>query len=106
MSGCRLGLTYTFVPPLSGLLPTLSGVPGNGLPPGSANRCDGSPVESFHLHMVKWRLVAHVVLDVLLNPCREVARSSDQEMVEAFAAQGADEAFGDRSPAALEPGCG
>jgi hypothetical protein len=42
------------------------------------------------------RAVGVVVLDVLLKHCREVARSSDQEMVEAFAAQGADEAFGDR----------
>ena len=36
-----------------------------------------------------------VVLDVLPKHCREVARSTDQEVVEAFAAQGADEAFGD-----------
>ena len=42
------------------------------------------------------RVVGVVVLDVLLKHCREVARSSDQEMVEVFAAQGADEAFGDR----------
>ena len=62
----RIVWSCRHVPPLSGLLPTLSGVPGNGLPPGSANRCDGSPVESFHLHMVKWRLVAHVVLEVLV----------------------------------------
>jgi hypothetical protein len=37
-----------------------------------------------------------VVRDVLLQDCREVARSGDQEVVEAFAAQGADPAFRDR----------
>ena len=37
-----------------------------------------------------------VVLDVLPQHCREVALSGDQEVVEAFAAQGADEAFRDR----------
>jgi hypothetical protein len=41
------------------------------------------------------------VLDVLLQDEREVAGSSDQEVVEAFAAQGADPAFGDR----VRPGC-
>jgi len=46
---------------LSGLLPAVTGIPWIGLPPASANRCDDSPVESFHLHMVKWRLVAHVM---------------------------------------------
>ena len=35
------------------------------------------------------------MLDVLLQHHREVARSGDQEVVEAFAAQRADEAFGD-----------
>jgi len=33
------------------------------------------------------------VLDVLLQHCREVAGSDDQQVVEAFAAQGADPAF-------------
>jgi len=37
-----------------------------------------------------------VVLDVLPKHYREVARSGDQKVVEAFAAQRADEAFGDR----------
>jgi hypothetical protein len=40
--------------------------------------------------------VGVVVLDVLPKYCREVVRSSDQEMVEAFAAQRADPALGDR----------
>src|SRR5512132_4479879 len=44
-----------------GCFPPFTGVPRIGLPPASTNRCDGLPVESFHLHMVKWRLVAHVV---------------------------------------------
>jgi hypothetical protein len=38
------------------------------------------------------------VLDVLLKHDRQVARSGDQQVVEAFAAQGADEALGDRGP--------
>ena len=42
------------------------------------------------------RTVGVVVLDVLAQHRREVARSGDQEMVEAFTAQGADEAFRDR----------
>ena len=41
----------------------------------------------------KWRLVAHVVREVLLQQNREVAWSGDQEVVEAFAAQGADPAL-------------
>ena len=56
----RIVWSCRHVPPLSGLLPTLPGVPRIGLPPASPGRCDGLPVESFHLHMVKWRLVAHV----------------------------------------------
>ena len=56
----RIVWSCRYVPPLSGLLPALAGVPRIGLPPASARRCDGLPVESFHLHMVKWRLVAHV----------------------------------------------
>jgi hypothetical protein len=36
------------------------------------------------------------MLDVLTQPRREVARSGAQEMIEAFTAQGADEAFCDR----------
>ena len=39
------------------------------------------------------RAVGVVVRDVLLQHCREVARSGDQEVVEAFAPQGADPAF-------------
>ena len=39
--------------------------------------------------------VGVVVREVLLQHCRELAWSGDQEVVEAFAAQGADEAFGD-----------
>ena len=42
-----------------------------------------------------------VVIDVFLQHCSEVAGSDDQEVVEAFAAQGADEAFRDR----IRPGC-
>ena len=57
----RIVWSCRHVPPLSGLLPAVTGIPWIGLPPASANRCDDSPVESFHLHMVKWRLVAHVV---------------------------------------------
>ena len=47
------------------------------------------------------RTVGVVMLDVLAQHRREVARSGDQEMVEAFTAQGADEAFRDR----VRPGC-
>ena len=47
------------------------------------------------------------MLDELLQHRGEVAWSGDQEVVEAFAAQGADEAFRDRvSPGVLEPVCG
>ena len=42
------------------------------------------------------RAMSVVVLDVLLQHQREVAWSGDQQVVEAFAAQRADEAFGDR----------
>ena len=42
------------------------------------------------------RTMPVVVVDVLLQRCSEVAGSDDQEVVEAFAAQGADEAFRDR----------
>ena len=46
-----------------------------------------------------------VVRGVLLQYRGEVARSSDQEVVEAFAAQRADEAFGDRvGPRRLDGG--
>src|SRR3954469_3133994 len=61
----RIVWSCRHVPPLSGLLPTLPGVPRVGLPPASPGRCDGLPAESFHLHMVKWRPVAHVVVLVL-----------------------------------------
>jgi hypothetical protein len=46
------------------------------------------------------------VPEVFLQHRREVAWSGDQDVVEAFAAQGADEAFRWRSPEALGPGCG
>ena len=42
------------------------------------------------------RAMSVVVLDVLLQHDRQVAWSGDQQVVEAFAAQRADEAFGDR----------
>ena len=42
------------------------------------------------------RAVRVVVLDVLPQHCRDVALSADQEEVEAFAPQGANEAFRDR----------
>ena len=42
------------------------------------------------------RAMGVVVLEVLLQHCREVARSGDQEVIEAFAAQRSDEALGDR----------
>src|SRR5215207_6197545 len=57
----RIVWSCRHVPPLSGLLPTLPSVPRIRLPPASPGRCDGLLVESFHLRMVKWRLVAHVV---------------------------------------------
>jgi hypothetical protein len=47
------------------------------------------------------RAMSVVVLDVLLQHQRQVAWPGDQEVVEAFAAQRADEAFGDR----VGPGC-
>ena len=47
------------------------------------------------------RSVPVVVLDVLAQYDVEVAWSGDQEVVEAFPAQGADEAFRDR----IRPGC-
>jgi hypothetical protein len=53
------------------------------------------------------RAVGVVVLHVFLQHSCEVAGSGDQQVVEAFAVQRADEAFGDRvSPVALELGCG
>jgi hypothetical protein len=42
------------------------------------------------------RSVRVEVLDILAQDDVEVAWSGDQEVVEAFPAQGADEAFGDR----------
>ena len=47
------------------------------------------------------RSVPVVMLDVLVQYKVEVAWSGDQEVVEAFLAQGADEAFRDR----VRPGC-
>jgi hypothetical protein len=46
------------------------------------------------------------MIDVLPQHCSEVAGSDDQEVVEAFAAQGADEAFRDRTPAVRGSVCG
>src|SRR3954467_12858517 len=42
-----------------------------------------------------------LLLEILAQHCCEVAWSGDQEVVEAFPSQGADEAFGDR----VGPGC-
>src|SRR4029079_14030791 len=92
----RIVWSCRHVPPLSGLLPAVTGIPWIGLPPASANRCDDSPVESFHLHMVKGRLVAHVVAFELAQHGYGVSSVEDQEVVEEFAADRADEAFGDR----------
>ena len=47
------------------------------------------------------RSVGVEVLQILAQHDVEVAWPGDQEVVEAFAAQGADEAFGDR----IRPGC-
>ena len=47
------------------------------------------------------RPVSVVVLDELTEHHAEVTRSGDQQVIEAFAAQGADEAFGDR----IRPRC-
>jgi hypothetical protein len=53
------------------------------------------------------RTLGVVMLDVLAQHHREVARSGDQEMIEAFTAQGADEAFRDRVRSrCAAPGCG
>jgi hypothetical protein len=43
---------YRHVPPLSGLLSTLSGAPRIRLPPASPDRCDGPAVQVFHLHSI------------------------------------------------------
>src|SRR6478609_87147 len=89
----RIVWSCRHVPPLSGLLPALPGVPRIGLPPASARRCDGLLVESFHLHMVKWRLVAHVVLGVLGQHGCGMPLVDDQDAVEELAPDAADEAF-------------
>ena len=47
------------------------------------------------------RPVSVVVLDELTEYHGEVTGSDDQQVIEAFPAQGADEAFGDR----VRPGC-
>jgi hypothetical protein len=53
------------------------------------------------------RAVGVVVLEVLLQHQSEVARSADEEVVEAFAAQGADPALDDGIPLSVPgPGCG
>jgi len=50
------------VPSLSGLLPTLTCSSRVRLPSASLACCDRLVVESFHLHPVIWRLVAHSVV--------------------------------------------
>ena len=50
---------YRPVPTLSGCS-TSTRVPGPRLPPASRGCCDSPTVESFHLHTVKQRLVAHL----------------------------------------------
>jgi hypothetical protein len=46
-------------PVVVGAAPTLTRVPGLGLPPASAGCCDSPQARPFHPHQVKWRLVAH-----------------------------------------------
>ena len=50
---------YRPVPSLSGLLPALTCASRIRLPSASPACCDRPEVESFHLHPVGWRLVAH-----------------------------------------------
>jgi hypothetical protein len=70
--------------------------------PVSSQRADGRSGEPMgaacrrQLMQRSVRTVGVVMLDVLAQHRREVARSDDQEMIEAFTAQGADEAFRDR----------
>jgi hypothetical protein len=52
------------VSPLSGLLPTLTGVPRIRLPSAPPDYYDSQAVESFHPHSVTQRLVAHYSLEV------------------------------------------
>ena len=52
------------------------------------------------------RAVGAEVLEVRTQNDVEVAWSSDQDVIEAFAAQGADEAFGDRVRPGARTGCG
>jgi len=46
-------------PVVVGAAPTLTRVPGLGLPPASADCCDSPQVRPFHPHQVKWHFVAH-----------------------------------------------
>jgi hypothetical protein len=46
--------------------------------------------------MVKWRLVAHVVVLILTKRCCRMPLIDDQDAVEEFATDRTDEAFGDR----------
>ena len=52
------------------------------------------------------RAVGVVVREILPHQDREVAWSGDQVVVEAFPAQGFDEAFGDRFARGARTGCG
>jgi hypothetical protein len=91
----RIVWSCRYVPPLSGLLPTLSGVPRIELPPASANRCDGLQVESSHLHMVKWRLVAHVMGGVHSKNPAQVPLAEDRHPVRDLGLDSQHEALGD-----------
>jgi hypothetical protein len=63
-SRARTVWQYRHVPSLTGLLPTLPGVPRIRLPPASPGCCDSPAVESSHLHSVTRRLVAHGLVHV------------------------------------------
>ncbi len=52
--------------------PTLTGVSRVRLPSASPDRCDGPAMESFHLHSVMQRLVAHEDPDPGLGPHRAI----------------------------------
>ena len=60
---CRTRAVWQYrpVPSLSGLLPSTPCASRAGLPPASATRCDGPPLD-LSLHSVIRRLVAHFVL--------------------------------------------
>ena len=62
---CRTRAVWQYrpVPSLSGLLPSTPCASRAGLPPASATRCDGPPLD-LSLHSVIRRLVAHVGVDL------------------------------------------